>query len=147
MARVAKPKVEAKVEGAPTVIADLPEIPPALTDDSPAVNDLPVLPPIDETKPVVVMKPCELEDEAVGAKLVVLSNSEGVKCPTITANRGQWTVLHGDLAFTLPVGAKIRKVAEGKFEAIQLNHQRPQAPLICATAREAMERFVPYFHG
>ena len=129
-----EPVVEAKVEKPPVpVVAELPKIP--------------TLPPIDEMKPVVYVRPCGLEGAPVGSKVVILDSPGGDKIPTMTTPQGEHMLALNDLAFTLPVGAKVRKVVEGRFEAIQLNHQRPTPPLVTLTAREAMEGFVKHFHG
>jgi len=129
----AKPEPKAEPKGAPTVVAELPKIP--------------TLPPIDEMKPVVYVRPCGLEGAPVGSKVVILDSPGGEKIPTMTTPQGEHMLALNDLAFTLPVGAKVRKVVEGRFEAIQLNHQRPTPPLVTLTAREAMEGFVKHFHG
>lgn len=120
-------------KGAPTVVAELPKIP--------------TLPLIDELKPVVVVKPCGLEGAPVGSKVVITDTPGGEKIPVMTTPQGEHMLALNDIAYGLPVGAKVRKVVEGRYEAIQLNHQRNTPPLVTLTAREAMERFVAHFHG
>lgn len=127
---------------------DTPETP--VTPLEPLVDTtipVPVLPMIDERRPVVAMRPCALDDAPVGSKVVMLDSTVVQKVPVLLTPHGERPMALNDLAFTLPIGAKVRKVVAGRFEAQQLNDGSGKAPLVTLTAREAMEQFVTYFHG
>lgn len=96
--------------------------------------------------PVQHERPCALDDAPAGSKLVVLDSSDGTKVPTLNTPSGEAPMALNDVAYTLPVGAKVRKVMQGRIEATQLNHNVVIPPLVTLTAREAIAQFVPHFH-
>lgn len=116
-------------------------------DEEPEVKyeaPLPVMPMIDELKPVVVMAPCALEDATRNSKVVVV-NEFDIKVAKMMTPKGFYDMEPNDLAHKLPRGARIRKVAENEFVADQIGGSGNTHTF--STAREAMLGFVPHFHG
>lgn len=94
----------------------------------------------DTTPPVTVVRPCALELAPDGAKCVVSRTDEGKSVRLLTP-AGVETLDRGDLFYTLPPGAKIRKVGPTEYEAHRLGVQ--EGPLFTVrTARLAVERFL-----
>lgn len=83
-----------------------------------------------------------LDFAPVGSKIVVTNAG------AVLATPDQSPFLpDGDEAHKLPVGARIAKVAEGKFQSEQLNPSVDHASTIHASAVEAIGAFTAYFHG
>ena len=102
-----------------------------------------------ETLPAPVVPaepPCGLETAPVGSKVVVVTPETGGRLAVFQTTNGEQPLAVLDLAHRLPVGAKVCKVMEGRFEAQQLNPSANRPALVTATAREAMEQFVSHFH-
>ena len=90
--------------------------------------------------------PCALDGETVNSKVVMI-RVDGKKHAVLMTPRGEVLLALNDVAWHLPEGGKVSKAADGRFVAIQLDHNRHVAPLECATAREAIEKFHAHFHG
>lgn len=119
--------VEARPEPAPIVE-------PVVWEDIPA-------PPVAQRLVVVESAPpCALEGAPIGAKCVVSRTEEG-KAVRLLDSTGVVTLDKADLFYTLPAGAKVRKVAPDAFEVYRLGVQ--EAPLfVVHSAREAVRRFL-----
>lgn len=87
-------------------------------------------------------KPCKLDEMPAPAKLVVVQDSDGTrKVMLLWADRFH-PVDKDDVAWGLPVGARILRTADG-FEASQLD--RPELPPIVGdTARDLIGKFREY---
>lgn len=84
--------------------------------------------------------PCALEGAPIGAKCVV-SRTEDGKAVRLLDSTGVVTLDKADVFYTLPAGAKVRKVAPDAFEVYRLGVQ--EAPLfVVHSAREAVRRFL-----
>lgn len=133
-------KVEADPRGAPETM--------------PAVEPAPVLVVADEAShiPDATMaaifhaRPCALDDAPVGSKIVVSKDTEGVKCVNLTTPSGPMRLPTTDLAYTLPVGAKIRRVMPSVFQATELNPAVVYPPMTTSTGREAIDAYRDHFH-
>jgi hypothetical protein len=123
------PTPEDKVAAAPTEVPDAPptHAPVALVERAP------------------VLRPCSLEDAPVGSKVVVSRNHENEKQVNLTTPTEVILLPKSDLAYTLPVGAKIRRKMPSVFEGILLNPSDLFLPLVAGTARDAVEQFRPHF--
>ena len=103
-----------------------------------------VAPPLPPEPPALA--PCALDGETVNSKIVMI-RADGKKRAILMTPRGEVLLALNDVAWHLPEGGKVSKAADGRFVAIQLDHNRHVAPLECATAREAIEKFHAHFHG
>lgn len=101
-----------------------------------------VIPPA----PAPYIPPCALDGAPMNSKIVVIREEKG-KRPVFLTPAGELSIANDDVAWGLPVGAKIQKDADGRFVARQLDHDRGTEALICGTAREAIARFHQHFHG
>lgn len=119
--------VEARPEPAPVVE-------PVVWEDIPA-------PPVAQRLVVVESAPpCALDSAPIGAKCVVSRTEEG-KAVRLLDSTGVVTLDKADVFYTLPAGAKVRKVAPDAFEVYRLGVQ--EAPLfVVHSAREAVRRFL-----
>ena len=119
-----------------------------------------------ETPPAAPSGPsCILDDAPVNAKIVVVRD-EGKAYPILATPAGSAQVPEGDMAWKLPLGARIRRVAtvprgtmrtvKGQttvvatsysFVSDQLDAVEDRDPLYTATAADACAQFVPHFHG
>lgn len=96
--------------------------------------------PIVERAVTVHATPCALEAAPVGAKCVVSRTDEGKKVRLLTP-AGTTELGKDDIFYTLPAGAKVRKAAEGTYEAYRLGVQH--GPLFVAhSARDAVTLFL-----
>ena len=108
---------------------------------------VPILPLIDERKPVILAEPpCQLDTAPLNSKVVVV-RLNGKKRPVLMTPQGEVPLADNDLAWKLPEGGRVQKDGEGQFTAIQLDNNRPDKPLVLTTAREAIARFHQHFHG
>lgn len=97
---------------------------------------------LDTTPPVTAVpeRPCALETAPNGAKCVVSRTDEG-KAVRLLTPAGAETLDAGDLCYTLPAGAKIRRVGPAEYEAYRLGVQ--EGPLFTVpSARLAVQRFL-----
>ncbi len=97
--------------------------------------------------PVVVapvLRPCSLEDAPVGSKLVVSRDPEKGKVARLITPKETLELPKDDLAYTLPVNAKIRRKMPALFEASQLNAD--YRTLVVSSAREAIEKYREHFN-
>lgn len=132
----AQSAVEANPRGAPLVVADEATHIPDATVQA-IVNAMPV---------AFVGRPCALEDAPLGSKVVVSRDPEGTKHANLTTPNAVIPLPSDDLAFSLPVGAKIRKVMPSVFEATELNPPVEYPKLIASSARAAMDQYRDHFH-
>lgn len=102
-------------------------------------KDAPVL----DVAPVV--RPCALEDAPVGSKVVVSRNTDGQKEAHLITPSDRFLLPKTDLAYTLPVCAKVRIKMPSVIETVMLDSAPNIPPLITSTAREAMERYLTHF--
>jgi hypothetical protein len=90
----------------------------------------------------------QLDLEPINSKIVVTQapadKPGGAFLATPTGAR---RLPDNDPAHKLPVGARIRKLAEEKYVGEQLSPSDPREQLICTTAAECIARFVEHFHG
>ena len=84
--------------------------------------------------------PCALESAVIGAKCVVSRTDEG-KAVRLLDPSGSVTLDPSDLFYTLPAGAKVRKVSETEYAAFKLG-QSDAALFTCGSAREAVTRYL-----
>lgn len=89
-------------------------------------------------------RPCALEDAPIGSKLVVSRDAEKGKVARLITPTESIELPREDVAYTLPVGAKIRRKMASVFEASQLNAD--YRTMTTATARAAVEQFREYFN-
>jgi hypothetical protein len=87
-----------------------------------------------------VFHPLDLAD--INSKIVMTDQGAVLGTP-----QGATLLPMGDPAHLLPVGARIRKLAEDKFVGEQLSPAKERPVLECISALEAIEKFVPHFHG
>ena len=102
-------------------------------------KDAPVL----DVPPVV--RPCALESAPVGSKVVVSRNTDGQKEANLITTHDRILLPKTDLAYTLPVCAKVRIKMAGVVETVMLDSSPNIPPLITSTAREAMEQYLTHF--
>ncbi len=102
-------------------------------------KDAPVL----DVPPVV--RPCALEDAPVGSKVVVSRNTDGQKEANLITTNDRILLPKTDLAYTLPVCAKVRIKMVGVVETVMLDSSPDVPPLITSTAREAMAQYLTHF--
>jgi hypothetical protein len=99
-------------------------------------------------KPSVVVsapaRPCSLEDAQVVSKLVVSRDPEKGKVARLITPDETIELPKDDVAYTLPVYAKIRRKMPSLFEASQLNADH--RTMVASTAREAIEKFREHFN-
>ena len=101
-----------------------------------------VNPILDIAPPV---RPCALEDAPVGSKVVVSRNTDGQKEANLITTHDRILLPKTDLAYTLPVCAKVRIKMAGVVETVMLDSSPNIPPLITSTAREAMEQYLTHF--
>lgn len=102
---------------------------------------------VEEAKAIIPpLPPCALDGAPINSKVVVVL-ADGKRKPILMGPRGESVLAINDVAWTLPVGAKISKDGESKFTARQLDHNRDMKPLVCPTARDAISQFHHHFHG
>ena len=94
--------------------------------------------------PAPVLRPCSLESAPVGSKIVVGASDEG-KVVNLTTPSEVIQLPKNDLAYSLPRGAKIRRVMPDVFVATMLNPQENIRDLTCGSARDAVEQFRVHF--
>lgn len=92
------------------------------------------------------LPPCALEGAPNNSKIVVVLNN-GKKTPILATPQGVYIPVENDVAWTLTTGAKITKVSEDKYIAIQLDHNRAVEPLEGSSVRDVIQRFHKHFHG
>ena len=102
-------------------------------------------PPAPSTPAVPPERPCALDGAPFHSKIVVVQVDKG-KRPILATPNGELPVAENDVAYKLPPGARILKNGENEYVADQLNPMVKKPSLVTTTAREAIERFVPYFH-
>lgn len=84
--------------------------------------------------------PCALEGAPIGAKCIVSRTDEG-KAVRLLTPQGVTELGKDDLFYTLPAGAKVRKVSDTHFEAFRLGLQG--TPIFtCHSARDAVTLFL-----
>lgn len=86
-----------------------------------------------------------LDRVVVGSKVVVVKG-DGAQFAVLAGPDGATTLPAGDPAHKLPEGARIRKVADDRFESEQLSPAEDHPMLVTATAHEAVAGFVAHFH-
>lgn len=91
--------------------------------------------------------PHALDAAPVNSKIVVVRQEGAAKPVAVLAGPdGHRTLDADDPASKLPEGAVIRKIADGKFQALQLSPAIDYPILTTTTATDAIAQFVPYFH-
>ena len=80
----------------------------------------------------------------MGSKLVVSRDPEAGKVARLITPSETIELPRGDLAYTLPVGAKIRRKMPSLFEASQLNAD--PGTMLESSARAAIEKFREHFN-
>lgn len=90
--------------------------------------------------------PHALDSAPVNSKIVVV-RLDGKNKAVLAMPSGTITLPVGDAAARLPEGARIAKVADGKFVSTQLSPAIDCPPLHTKTAIEAIVQFIPHFHG
>lgn len=96
--------------------------------------------------PPRVGRPCSLDDAPVGSKIVVSKDTDSVKRVNMTTPNDVILLPSDDVAYTLPVGAKIRRTMPSIFHATELNPSAFYPVLVTSTARDAVERYRDHFH-
>jgi len=96
--------------------------------------------------PIVFTRPCALDDALLNAKVVMVQGDEG-KVPILVTRDGETMLQRGDIAWVLPVGAKVQRTGAQEFTGTQLSPALDRPPLVGVTARGVIERFVAYFHA
>lgn len=92
-------------------------------------------------------RPCALDDAPVGSKVVVNRTVEGDKIVRLTTPQNDGMELpKQDIAYSLPIGAKIRRTMPTVFEATQLDPSVVMKPLLGVTARGVIGAFREHFH-
>ena len=137
MPRVAKPKT------ATTTTAALAKAEDAVPD---AMADVPR-----ETKPEVPApkpeRPCAIEGAPLNSKATVGTTPDGLKEARITTPKdGTVSLPKDDLMWTLPVGARIRKVSNVQFIGAQMQDPYGHPPLVGVSARDVIQGFNDHFH-
>jgi hypothetical protein len=90
----------------------------------------------------------ELDEAPIGSKLVSTEQGVVLARPDGGEGKGSERMLpRSDLAGRLPTGARIQKIGDGVYRAVQLDATVDHPALITATAIEAIQQFVPHFHG
>lgn len=90
---------------------------------------------------LVAAPPCALEHAPVGAKCVVSRDSESGKKVRLLSPDGVIELPVEDIFYTLPAGAKVRKVNEVVYEAYHLGQK--EGPIFTAkSARDAVTLFL-----
>lgn len=109
--------------------------------------------PIPDPVPVPVvpapppLRPCALESAPKNSKATVGTTPDGAKEARLTTPAHGTIVLPPeDVMWTLPVGAKIHKLNEGQYAAVQQKETGIRPMLVSGTAREAIATFVAHFH-
>lgn len=92
-----------------------------------------------------LVRPCSLEDAPVGSKVVVSRNTDGQKEAHLITPSDRILLPKTDLAYTLPVCAKVRIKMPSLIETVMLDSAPNIPPLITSTAREAMEQYLTHF--
>jgi len=92
-----------------------------------------------------VVRPCALEGAPVGSKVVVSRNTDGQKEAYLITPADRLLLPKTDLAYTLPVCAKVRIKMAGVVETVMLDSAPNIPPLITSTAREAMDQYLTHF--
>ena len=104
-------------------------------------------PVVAEVKEVPPLRPFAIESAPLNSKATVGAASDGLKEARLTTPLGGTVVLpRDDLMWTLPVGAKIRKLSEVQYVAVQMNPQHIHPPLVTVSARDAVSGFNDHFH-
>lgn len=105
-------------------------------------------PPIVATLPLPPRagRPSALDDAPVGSKIVVSKDTDSVKRVNLTMPNGVLLLPSDDIAYTLPVGAKIRRVMPSVFQATELDPVAFYPVLVAGSARDAVERYREHFH-
>ena len=89
----------------------------------------------------------QLDLEPVGSKIVVVSGGDEQGGAFIGGPAGTKRLPDDDVAQKLPIGARIRKVAEDRYVGEQLSPAEERKPLVRATAADVIAAFVVHFHG
>lgn len=90
-------------------------------------------------------RPCALEHAPVGSKVVVSRTTEGVKQVRLLTPEEEMVLPLDDVAYGLPVGAKVRRKMPTVFEGTQLDPEVWYAPLVASSARGCIADFRAHF--
>lgn len=112
---------------------------------SPAMVDLPPTPKATPIVPVVILRPCGLDQAPKNSKIVVVM-ADGRKAPLLATPAGFVPLAANDWAHALPLGAKVNRVGDTEFVGEQLDDPSGKPLLIAATAQEVIQRFNAHFH-
>lgn len=89
-------------------------------------------------------RPCALEHAPVGSKVVASRTTEGVKQVRLITPDDEMLLPLDDVAYGLPIGAKVRRKAPTIFEGMQLDFG-PQTPFVASSARAVLTGFRAHF--
>lgn len=106
------------------------------------INESPASEPERLDPPVVTVPKHSLDDAPVNSKIVKTLDGAWLATPT-----GVVQLKKTDMASRLPDGARIQKIAENRYRATQLSPAEQKPDFDTLTAYEAIQRFVPHFHG
>lgn len=113
-------------------------------------SDEPTAPTIINTpepipSPATAERRHQLDDAPIHSKIVKTLDGAWLARPD--DQNGPLLLPKTDIASRLPDGARIQKMAEGKFRGQQLSPAGgPRPDLLALTAMEAIRGFVPHFH-
>lgn len=97
--------------------------------------------------PVPPERPCAIEDAPLNSKATVgMSGSNEKEARITTPLTGTSVLPADDLMWTLPVGAKVRKISNVQFIAVQMQDGVGHPPLVAVTARDVIAGFNDHFH-
>ena len=87
-----------------------------------------------------------LDDQPSNSVLVVLQYPGEPSAPWLQTPAGKVDVPTGDLAWTLPLHAEIKKVGPERYEARQRDDPFGHPVLVTTNARDAITQFKKHFH-
>lgn len=129
--------------------------------DAAAAIEVKPLAPLDETSPESALMaardehiaafcaadlPHDLDLAPINSKIVVVLD-DNQPVAVLATPAGTQPLDRADVATRLPVGARIFKADEGRYEATQLGATEPRPMLVAANAVEAIGKFIAHFHS
>lgn len=140
-----KPKTATTTTAALAEVTTTPSVPKTVE-----ANTLTTYPKPQTDVPELVVEeqvPCALEVAPLNSKATVGTAPDGAKEARMTTPTGGTVRLpKEDLMWTLPVGAKIRKVSNVQYIGAQMQDAYGHPPLIGVTARDVIAGFNDHFH-
>jgi len=143
-------EVQQMLDGTPDVPEPAPKRPKrqvVVIPEYPVMTAMPVAPKRPGRQPKTPRTPGHALDVVPVHSKIVVVIADMEKFAVLSTPTGANRLPPGDPAHGLPEGARIMKVAEGKFRATQLSPAIEQPVLETNTAIAAIRGFIPHFHG